>query len=358
MSEELRSEDDQVLDYERQYECSCGHTWTARVTLAANTTNLSGEKTQWCPKCGKKPLVAREAKKVAPELRLAVPPETVLYTMRGVDTRPEAKFVEAMTVRWAETCKAKSRLRMELDDILRFRTALVEDNAVLEKVADDKLKAVIEKSGIEQIAQEVVETIDGVIDRLGQASISQFVAGAIIEAGQMLLAMHELTCSIKEQKLPFKVNLAMEDATKQYAEKIGGACASDAAGLDFLAWLRIESDAVAAMDERIGATRAVLTTVKAMREIAQMAGIDDATMREELKKHGHEHNCAECESYEFCDLPVKKSKAEMSAPEDAPTTEDEAKPNIQDVRKRQGGAFEAQSLFDPRLLGGGGEPIH
>lgn len=39
----------------RMHECKCGHSFTAEVEYAEWTTNLSGEKTQWCPKCGKRP---------------------------------------------------------------------------------------------------------------------------------------------------------------------------------------------------------------------------------------------------------------------------------------------------------------
>lgn len=38
----------------REHTCQCGHTWTARITHAANTPNISGEPTPWCPMCGKR----------------------------------------------------------------------------------------------------------------------------------------------------------------------------------------------------------------------------------------------------------------------------------------------------------------
>jgi hypothetical protein len=40
----------------RNWECSCGHQYTAEVVLSAHTPNLSGEATAWCPKCGRKPV--------------------------------------------------------------------------------------------------------------------------------------------------------------------------------------------------------------------------------------------------------------------------------------------------------------
>lgn len=41
----------------REWECSCGHKWTAKVELSATSARLSGEKTEYCPKCGKRPLI-------------------------------------------------------------------------------------------------------------------------------------------------------------------------------------------------------------------------------------------------------------------------------------------------------------
>ncbi len=40
------------LPYTRNCEClDCGHKWMAKVILSDVTTNLSGEKTEECPKC-------------------------------------------------------------------------------------------------------------------------------------------------------------------------------------------------------------------------------------------------------------------------------------------------------------------
>ena len=39
----------------RAHKCECGHKWSAPVELSNATPNLSGEKTQWCPKCGSRP---------------------------------------------------------------------------------------------------------------------------------------------------------------------------------------------------------------------------------------------------------------------------------------------------------------
>ena len=38
----------------RSHECACGHKWTAKVRRG-ETPNLSGEVTQWCPKCNSRP---------------------------------------------------------------------------------------------------------------------------------------------------------------------------------------------------------------------------------------------------------------------------------------------------------------
>lgn len=37
----------------RTWMCDCGHVWSQPVEYA-DTTNLSGEKTVWCPKCNKR----------------------------------------------------------------------------------------------------------------------------------------------------------------------------------------------------------------------------------------------------------------------------------------------------------------
>lgn len=41
----------------RDWECGCGHAWTAPVVPSMNTPNLSGEATQWCPRCGQRPVM-------------------------------------------------------------------------------------------------------------------------------------------------------------------------------------------------------------------------------------------------------------------------------------------------------------
>ena len=41
----------------RDWECGCGHAWTAPVVLDAHTSRLSGERTEWCPKGGKRQLM-------------------------------------------------------------------------------------------------------------------------------------------------------------------------------------------------------------------------------------------------------------------------------------------------------------
>ena len=50
--------------YVRDWECGCGHTWTAPVVLWAHTPNLCGEVTQWCPVCGKRPVLGSPARTV------------------------------------------------------------------------------------------------------------------------------------------------------------------------------------------------------------------------------------------------------------------------------------------------------
>lgn len=46
----------------RDWECGCGHTWTAPMVVSAYTSRLSGEATQWCPKCGKRPVLGWPAR--------------------------------------------------------------------------------------------------------------------------------------------------------------------------------------------------------------------------------------------------------------------------------------------------------
>ena len=37
----------------RDREClGCKHRWTSPVRLSPHTSNLSGEATEWCPRCG------------------------------------------------------------------------------------------------------------------------------------------------------------------------------------------------------------------------------------------------------------------------------------------------------------------
>ena len=38
----------------RMHECHCGEKWQAIVEYSKSTPNLSGEKTPYCPKCGKR----------------------------------------------------------------------------------------------------------------------------------------------------------------------------------------------------------------------------------------------------------------------------------------------------------------
>ena len=44
-----------MITYVREYEClECHENWVSdvRVALVGEVTNISGEKTEWCPKCG------------------------------------------------------------------------------------------------------------------------------------------------------------------------------------------------------------------------------------------------------------------------------------------------------------------
>lgn len=41
----------------RDWECACGCRYTRPVTFDKYTSNLSSERTQWCPRCGKRPLM-------------------------------------------------------------------------------------------------------------------------------------------------------------------------------------------------------------------------------------------------------------------------------------------------------------
>ncbi len=43
----------------RHCEClMCGHKWTAPVVVSESNQNTSGEKTNWCPKCGTKSVMS------------------------------------------------------------------------------------------------------------------------------------------------------------------------------------------------------------------------------------------------------------------------------------------------------------
>ena len=58
----------------RNWECGCGHKYTTPVEFSRDyTARLSGEKTAWCPKCGKAPLYGSAAYLRAPvnEVRAA-----------------------------------------------------------------------------------------------------------------------------------------------------------------------------------------------------------------------------------------------------------------------------------------------
>lgn len=47
----------------RDWECGCGHKWTAPIELSdLPHQNIKGEKTELCPKCNKKPLYGSQAK--------------------------------------------------------------------------------------------------------------------------------------------------------------------------------------------------------------------------------------------------------------------------------------------------------
>ena len=37
-----------------KHTCNCGNTWESPIVLSDDTQNLSGEKTEFCPKCGKR----------------------------------------------------------------------------------------------------------------------------------------------------------------------------------------------------------------------------------------------------------------------------------------------------------------
>ena len=47
----------------RDWECVCGHKWTAPIELSdAINQNIKGEKTVLCPKCNERPLYGSQAK--------------------------------------------------------------------------------------------------------------------------------------------------------------------------------------------------------------------------------------------------------------------------------------------------------
>lgn len=51
----------------RDWVCGCGHEWTAPVKLSGLTPQLSGEATQWCPKCHARPLMGSPWREIETE---------------------------------------------------------------------------------------------------------------------------------------------------------------------------------------------------------------------------------------------------------------------------------------------------
>ncbi len=50
----------------RDWECACGHKWTAPIVMSDKINqNIKGEKTELCPKCNKKPLYGSQAKETS-----------------------------------------------------------------------------------------------------------------------------------------------------------------------------------------------------------------------------------------------------------------------------------------------------
>jgi hypothetical protein len=47
----------------RNWTCSCGHKYKRAIRLSPVTINLSGEATQWCPNCQRKPMMGSAAYK-------------------------------------------------------------------------------------------------------------------------------------------------------------------------------------------------------------------------------------------------------------------------------------------------------
>ena len=61
----------------RDWECACGHKWTAPIELSDSINqNIKGEKTVFCPKCSKKPLYGSQAKETHKWKTPAPEPET------------------------------------------------------------------------------------------------------------------------------------------------------------------------------------------------------------------------------------------------------------------------------------------
>jgi len=55
---------EKIIGWVRDWECTCGHKWTAPVRLSDKTTNLSGEPAEYCPACGKRGWIGYPARKV------------------------------------------------------------------------------------------------------------------------------------------------------------------------------------------------------------------------------------------------------------------------------------------------------
>src|SRR3990167_4857080 len=91
------------MDKLRDWECSCGHKWTAQVVLSEHTQNLSGEAAQFCPKCGKKPLSGSALYSPASTDYEAKPqPETLKAAVSALGLKYEAEFVP-----WSKSRNAK-----------------------------------------------------------------------------------------------------------------------------------------------------------------------------------------------------------------------------------------------------------
>ena len=87
----ISQKDSEPSEFTRRFSCfDCKKRWEASVELFEGTSNLSGEKSQYCPKCGKKAGYASAARKIVPFADgMVIHPDT---SVEGAGEDPKAKL--------------------------------------------------------------------------------------------------------------------------------------------------------------------------------------------------------------------------------------------------------------------------